>query len=77
MDGTRKYHSESVNPVTKEHTHTWYVRTDKWILGKKLGIPMIQITSHMKLEKKEDQRMDASVLFRRGNKIITGGRGWE
>jgi hypothetical protein len=30
----------------------------------------------MKL-KKEDQRVDASVLLRRGNKIITGGRGWE
>ena len=31
----------------------------------------------MKLKKKEDQSVDASVLLRRGNKIITGGRGWE
>ena len=31
----------------------------------------------MKLKKKEDQSVDASVLHRRGNKIITGGRGWE
>jgi hypothetical protein len=26
----------------------------------------------MKLKKKEDQSMDASVLLRRGNKILTG-----
>jgi hypothetical protein len=31
----------------------------------------------MKLKRKEDQRMDASVLLRRGNKIIKRGRGWE
>ena len=31
----------------------------------------------MKLKKKEDQSVDASVLLRRGNKIITGGRGRE
>jgi hypothetical protein len=31
----------------------------------------------MKLKKKEDQSVDASVLLRRGNKVITGGRGWE
>jgi hypothetical protein len=29
----------------------------------------------MKLKKKEDQSVDASFLLRRGNKIITGGRG--
>ena len=39
------------NPVTKEHT--WYGLTDKWILGKKLRIPTIQHTDHMKLKKKE------------------------
>jgi hypothetical protein len=39
MDGTRKYHSEQGNIVTKEHT--WYVITDNWILGKKLRIPMM------------------------------------
>ena len=27
----------------------------------------------MKLKEKEDQSVDASVLLRRGNKIITGG----
>jgi hypothetical protein len=35
MDGTRKYHSEWGNPVTK--VHTWYSLTDKWILAPKLG----------------------------------------
>ena len=31
----------------------------------------------MKLKKKEDQSVDASVLLRRGNKMIMGGRGRE
>ena len=31
----------------------------------------------MKLKRKEDQRVDASVLLRRGNKIIKGSRGSE
>jgi hypothetical protein len=33
----------------------------------------------MKLKKKEDQSVDASVLLRRGNKILTltGDRRWE
>ena len=55
----------------------WYVLTAKWILGKECGIPTIQITDHMKLKRKEDQRVDASVLLIRGNKIIKGSRGWE
>ena len=38
---------------------------------------MIQLTDHMKFKKKEDQSVDASVLLRRGNKIIMGGRGRE
>jgi len=36
---------------------------------------MIQFTGHMK--KKEDQSVVASVLLRRGNKIITGSPEWE
>jgi hypothetical protein len=32
---------------------------------------------HLKLKRKQDQRVDASVLHRRGNKIIKGSRGWE
>jgi hypothetical protein len=31
----------------------------------------------MKLKRKEDQRVNASVLLRRRNDIIKGGRGWE
>jgi hypothetical protein len=31
----------------------------------------------MKLKEKEDQRVDVSVLLRRGYKIIMGGRGRE
>jgi hypothetical protein len=31
----------------------------------------------MKLMRNENQSVDASVLLRRGNKILTGGRGWE
>jgi hypothetical protein len=30
---------------------------------------------HKKLKRKEDQRVDVSVLLRRGNKIIKGSRG--
>jgi hypothetical protein len=31
---------------------------------------MIQLMDHMKLKRKEDQRVDASVLLTRGNNII-------
>ena len=31
----------------------------------------------MKLKRKEDQRVDASVLLRRVNKMIKRSRGWE
>jgi hypothetical protein len=34
------------------------------------GIPKFQFINHMKLKKKEDQYVDASVLFRMVNKII-------
>jgi hypothetical protein len=53
---------------------TWCALTDKWILAKKLRIPKIQFTDHMKLKKKEDQSVEASVLLRRGNKIIMGAK---
>ena len=53
--------------------HTWYALTDKWILAPKFRIANIQFTDHMKLKKKEDQSVDASVLLRRENKIFTGG----
>jgi hypothetical protein len=37
-------------------------------IAPKLEIPKIQFTDHMKLKKKEDQSVGASVLLRRGNK---------
>jgi hypothetical protein len=64
--------SEVTNSVTKEHT--WYVLTDKRILGKECGIPTIQLTDHIKLKRKEDQRMDASVLLRRGTIYFKGSK---
>ena len=67
MSGTRKYHPERSNSITKEHT--WYVLTDKWILAQKFRIPKIQFTDHMKLKKKEDQSVDTSFLLIRGDKI--------
>jgi hypothetical protein len=48
-----------------------YVFNDKSILPQKLRIPKIQLTNHIKLKKKEDQSVDTSILFRRGNKIPT------
>jgi len=38
---------------------------------------MIQLTDHMKLNKKEDPSADALIPVRMGNKIITGDRGRE
>jgi hypothetical protein len=67
MDGSRGYHPEWGNPITKEHT--WYVLTNKWILAQKLEIPKIQFSKHMNLKKKEDQSVDTLFLLRRGNKI--------
>jgi hypothetical protein len=49
--------------------HTQYLLVDKWILAQKLRIPKIQFAKHMKLQKKEDQSVDTSILLRRGNKI--------
>jgi hypothetical protein len=49
----------------------------KWILGKEHGIPKIQLTDHMKLKRKEDQRVNASVLLRSENNIIKESGVWE
>jgi hypothetical protein len=42
--------------------------TNKRILAQKFGIPKIQFTDHMTLNKKEDQSVGASVLLRRRTK---------
>ena len=71
MKGTRKYHPERGNPITKERT--WYVFTDKWIVAQKLRIPKIQFTDHKKFKNKEDQsNWGASEIFTRGYKILMG-----
>jgi hypothetical protein len=57
---------ENIIRITKEHT--WYALTDKWMLAQKLQTPKIQFTDHMKLKKKEDQSVGASILLRRGTK---------
>jgi hypothetical protein len=50
-----------------------YAVNDKWILAQKLRIFKIQFTGYMKLKKKKDQSVGASILLRRGNKILKGG----
>jgi hypothetical protein len=42
-------------------------------LAQELRIPKIQFAKHMKLKKKEDQRVDTSFLLRIGNKIPMEG----
>ena len=36
-----------------QNEHTWHVLTDKWTFAQKFKIPMIQLTDHMKVKKKE------------------------
>ena len=43
------------------------------ILAQKLRIPKIQFVKHMKLKRKEDQRVTTSFLLRLGNKIPMEG----
>jgi hypothetical protein len=43
-------------------------------LSKKFRILIIQFTDNIKLKKKEEESMNATVLLRRENKIITGCR---
>ena len=58
-----------LSEVTQSQKNTL---TEKWVLAQKLRIPKIKFTDHKKLKKKEDQIVDTSVLFKRGNKILTG-----
>ena len=58
---------------TQEDMHGVY----SLVVPQKLRITMIQFTDHMKLKRKEGQRVHASNQLRRQNKIIMGGRGRE
>jgi hypothetical protein len=74
----RKKKKKKKKPKTNKQTnkqtqHTWYALTNKWMLAQKLRVPKIQFTDHKKLKKKEDHSVDALVLLRRGNKILTRG----
>jgi hypothetical protein len=51
--------------------------TNKWILAKKFRIPMAQLIELRKFNKKKGPSVAISIPLRRGNKIITGGRGRE
>ena len=51
------------------------ISKNKWILGKKFRIPIIQLTDHMWLNKKEGPNVNISIPFGRGNKIIMESRG--
>ena len=47
--------------------------TEKQLLAQKLRVSKIQFSKHMKLKKKEGQRMDTLLLLRMGNKIPMEG----
>jgi hypothetical protein len=67
---------ELENTIRSEVTQTKKdMLTDKWILTKKYRIPRIQLTDHKMFNKQEGLSEDASIPFRRRNKIITVGRG--
>jgi hypothetical protein len=51
-----------LSEVTQPQKNTWYTFTDKWILAHNLRIPKIQFAKHMKIKKKEDQRILLSFL---------------
>jgi hypothetical protein len=44
-----------LSEVTQSQKNTWCALTNKCILAKKLRIPKMQFTDHMKLKKREDQ----------------------
>jgi len=60
MEWTRKYHPEWGYSITEKHTI--YALIDKQILAKKIELPIMQYTDHMKL-RKDDQNADASLLL--------------
>jgi hypothetical protein len=61
-----------LSEVTQSQKNTWYALNDKWILAQKLGITKIQFKDHMKLKKKEDQSVGASVLLRTNQGAFIG-----
>jgi hypothetical protein len=70
---TKQTNKKQTKQTKNKKEHSWYAVTDKWILSQKLRIPKMQLSKHMKLKKKENQRMDSSFLLRMGNKISMEG----
>ena len=60
---------------SQKNTHGMYSVISGYQEKINLVIPMIQLTEHLKI-KKEEQRVKASILFRREKIIIMGGRWW-
>jgi hypothetical protein len=61
---------------SQKNTHSMHSLISGY-LSKEHGIPIIQLMDHMKLKRKENQTVDASILLRRVNNIIKDCRGWE
>ena len=59
--------------VTQSQKNTHDMHSLRSLYESRKRIPNIQFVKHMKLKKKEDQSVDASFLFRRGNKICMEG----
>jgi hypothetical protein len=56
-----------LSEVTQSQKNTWYVLTCKLILSKKLIIPTIKLTDHVKLKKKEDKELGQGLEKMKGN----------
>jgi hypothetical protein len=50
-----KTKNKQTNKQTKKKPHTRNVLTEKWIIGKSLGISTVRLIDHMKLKEKEHQ----------------------
>jgi len=63
--------------VAQSQTQKQYALTDKCILAQMFQLPKIQSTDLMKLNRKDDQSLDASVILKRENKNIHRRRYWD
>ena len=70
MNGTKNI---ILSDITKPQRNTHGMHSLIVDIIPKLRISVKQFTDHMKLNKKEDQSVNASVLLRMRNKILTGG----
>lgn len=59
-----------LSEVTQSQKNTHNMHS---VISRKLRIPQKKFTDHMKLKDKKDQKVDASDILRRENKILTVG----